>query len=297
MENTDQAKQQLLEKYKSMGIPAPISTAGLATTPTDIALAKGATGGKSEMLLKLEAIRKGANRNVFKTFIEKAEPGAVTHPSAPPASIPVHRGGGGAPQQVKKVALETFAPVAKTREELEVERMLNGGGGYSQPAVVYNPENPQAAPTQQQLYEAQIPTTEAYGPPPTVDYQQKLAARLRDKFGVSLQPKQIAETQQNEGNLLSETFVKRQIAELEDRMPDMIMDISEKISKIMVEKFAKEIAEEAAKKTVIKIISEFAKSGKNIIVETNRVKQAEVVSKDKVKIGGKVYKLTEVKEV
>jgi hypothetical protein len=63
---------------------------------------------------------------------------------------------------------------------------------------------------------------------------------------------------------------------------------------LVVEK-ATQVATEIAKKTVKQIILEFAKSGKEILVESDRIKKAEIVAKDKVKINGKLYKLTEIK--
>ena len=278
-------KEELAEKYKKMGIPMPLPTNEIATTPSQIAEAKG-----NPMWAKLEAIKKGANKGTFQNIIAKSE--KITHPNAPPPSMPVNKKTGQQPV-TKSVALESFQ-VAKTKEDYEIERML-GGGGYSEPSVVYNPQNPQAPPTQQQLYEAQIPNTEAYGPPSSMDYQTKMAERLKEKYGVQLQPKANAVVQQSQSGLINEAYVKKELHELEDRMQDMIMDVAETFAKKMVEEFATKIARETAKDTVKKIIIELAKSGKNIIVESNKVKQAEVVAKDKVKIGGKIYKLTEVK--
>ena len=125
---------------------------------------------------------------------------------------------------------------------------------------------------------------------PTIDYK----AKLEEKYGVTLPQKQINQDVQQE-NLMSNSFLMKKLNELENRMQDMAMDVAERIAQKIVAEQAGEIAKEVAKDTVGKIIVEFAKSGKQILIETSKVKKAEIVAKDKVKIDGKVYKLTEVK--
>ena len=79
----------------------------------------------------------------------------------------------------------------------------------------------------------------------------------------------------------------------------MVMDVSEQIALKLINEMTSEIATEVAKKTAIQttknIILEFGKNGKSILVETAKIKKAEIVADNKVKIDGKFYKLTEIK--
>ena len=57
-----------------------------------------------------------------------------------------------------------------------------------------------------------------------------------------------------------------------------------------------EVATEISKRMIKTVLVEYAKSGKGIIMESKTVRKAEIVDRNKVKIGGKVYKLIPVKE-
>lgn len=53
-----------------------------------------------------------------------------------------------------------------------------------------------------------------------------------------------------------------------------------------------EIALETSKKMIKQVILEYVKEGKDIIVESKTIKKAEIIAKNKIKIDGKVYKVT-----
>jgi hypothetical protein len=107
---------------------------------------------------------------------------------------------------------------------------------------------------------------------PVTDYRQKLEERLSKKMS------------SNETNPYLKNSLSAKNASLqEEQIVEMVSELSKKI------------AAETAKETVKKIILEFAKSGKEILVESTKIKKAEIVAKDKVKIDGKIYKLVELK--
>lgn len=108
--------------------------------------------------------------------------------------------------------------------------------------------------------------------PPMTNYRQKLEERLNKKTVTN-----------GENPYLKNSLASKNISLQEEQIVEMVSELSKKI------------ASETAKETVKKIILEFAKSGKEILVESTKVKKAEIVAKDKVKIDGKIYKLVEVK--
>jgi hypothetical protein len=66
-------------------------------------------------------------------------------------------------------------------------------------------------------------------------------------------------------------------------------DLNKRISEI-----SREISKEVSKKMIKSVLLEYAKDGQGLIVETEKVKKAEIVNKNTVKIGGKLYKLTPI---
>jgi hypothetical protein len=117
------------------------------------------------------------------------------------------------------------------------------------------------------------PVGDIYGAQPTVDYKAAIEDRVGQKYPIK----------ESNNPYLKNSVAAQQLTIQEER-----------IEQLIVEKATK-VATEIAKKTVKQIILEFAKSGKEILVESDRIKKAEIVAKDKVKINGKLYKLTEIK--
>lgn len=107
---------------------------------------------------------------------------------------------------------------------------------------------------------------------PVTDYRQKLEERLNKKMSSS-----------ESSPYLKNSLAAKNVSLQEEQIVEMVSELSKKI------------ASETAKDTVKKIILEFAKSGKEILVESTKIKKAEIVAKDKVRIEGKLYKLTEIK--
>lgn len=115
---------------------------------------------------------------------------------------------------------------------------------------------------------------DVYGNQPTVDYKSAIEDRVGKKYQIK----------ESNSPYLKSSFAAQQMTLQEER-----------IEQLVIEK-ATQVATEIAKKTVKQIILEFAKSGKEILVESNKIKKAEIVAKDKVKINGKLYKLIAIKE-
>lgn len=111
---------------------------------------------------------------------------------------------------------------------------------------------------------------EDYGANDSIDIRARLRARLESKQ---------SESQSSFGSGIS-SGINLTEAELTEK----IMEIST------------EVATEISKRMIKTVLVEYAKSGKGIIMESKTVRKAEIVDRNKVKIGGKVYKLIPVKE-
>lgn len=279
-------KEQLAEKYRKMGIPMPISQAEMNES------ANVRRGGNKDMLSKIEMIRKGAKKNDFKSIIQKVEGGGIVNKNIHqdiPVSKPGQKGQNG--QNVKTVAVENYRPEGGSSEALEAERIMFGGSSSVPERVVSQP--------QQTAHGVQPSIDENYGPP--VDWRQKIQDRFKVDVISDLPSKhnQPVESTRQEG-FLNNSVMQKKLNELENRMQDMAIEVAEQMAVKVVNEMVAEIATEVSRKTAIettkKIILEFGKAGKQILVETSKVKKAEIISKDKVKIEGKIYKLTEVKE-
>jgi hypothetical protein len=104
--------------------------------------------------------------------------------------------------------------------------------------------------------------------PQNVDIRSRLQQRLSEK--------------QSEVNVESQ-FPQQNFAQpvLENQLTDA--ELTEKIT---------EVAKKVSKDMIKNVIMELSKSKGGLIVESKNVKKAEIVAKNKVKIDGKVYKLT-----
>jgi hypothetical protein len=71
-----------------------------------------------------------------------------------------------------------------------------------------------------------------------------------------------------------------------------VLHMTEEEFKKKVISISKQVAEIVSKQMIKNVIIEYAKAGQDIIVESKKIKKAEIVDKNKVKIDGKVYKLT-----
>lgn len=284
-------KEERAKKFKSMGIPQPIPQ-GLVEEA-----ARTATGGKDAMS-RLDQIRRGALKKDFQKIISKVESGTIVHPSAHqeiPTGAASKAANGQQPQQkFKAPALETFdQPRVVVNEATEAESIMYGNSSRQ-------PQYQQEYQEPQQYNEAHVPASDEFGyGPPAVDYHKKLEQKLNVTLPVRKHENPNVQQPAQDRSVMNNTLFMKKLTELETRMQDMVMDVSEQIALKLINEMTSEIATEVAKKTAMettkRIILEFGKQGKHILIESAKVKRAEVVAADKVKIDGKVYKLTEVK--
>ena len=298
--------QARAQKYKAMGIPQPIAKQDLEESVA----VSNSYASPTDAMSRLEQIKRGALKKDFQKIITKVESGTIVHPESFQA-MPANRGSvrpQNQPQKKSAPPLVGFAPerTSGDNEALQMEQMLYGGGGNQraqrqqnyyedqgyQPGLHYEQEEPQVQPQYpQQRRNEEIISEDIYAPP-ALDYK----AILEERFGVAKKNKQVVQEQAAPTN---NALIMKKLNELEKRMTKMVMDVSEQIALKLINEMTSEIATEVAKKTAIQttknIILEFGKNGKSILVETAKIKKAEIVADNKVKIDGKFYKLTEIK--
>lgn len=267
MSDQNAINEERARKFKEMGIPVPMA-------PIDPSSMKN-LNADPDKLKKLEAIRNGAKRGEFKEILSKAEPKALFTP----LPTPKNKQNPNAPKAEIVVPIKDFAPVNKGDAEARLmESALFGedprAAAYAEPAY----ESVNEANISNRRPERIVPAEVSVNDDPHgTGFLQNFKARMAEKGLAAKKPiaspgiKVVQPPQ-----LRQAASVGMSEAELERKITDIATDVS---------------------KTIIKrVISEYVKDGSGIILESDRVKKAEIVGKGVVKIAGKLYKLTPVKE-
>ena len=230
MSNKGDTKKEMMDRFKSMGIPTPVKPITNPQVPSK----------NPEMASKMDQIRNGAMAANFKQFIDKAE-----KTSSMPTTIPVPKVGKNPNEKAKNVPqLSSFSPKSNPQASM-IEAMMYGGS---------------SAPTTQMTANSEVGD---FGPQ-NVDIRSKLQQRLAAKQNEVNNSEYVPQTNYSETQLTD--------AELTEK----ITEVAKKVSKDMIKN----------------VIMELSKTKGGLIMESKNVKKAEIVAKNKVKIDGKVYKLT-----
>lgn len=230
MSNKGDTKKEMMDRFKSMGIPTPVKPITNPQVPSK----------NPEMASKMDQIRNGAMAANFKQFIDKAE-----KTSSMPTTIPVPKVGKNPNEKAKNAPqLSSFSPKSNPQASM-LEAMMYGG--YS-------------APTTQMTTNSEVGD---FGPQ-NVDIRSELQQRLAAKQNEVNNSEYVPQTNYSETKLTD--------AELTEK----ITEVAKKVSKHMIKN----------------VIMELSKTRGGLIMEGKNVKKAEIVAKNKVKIDGKVYKLT-----
>lgn len=228
MSDKGNSKQEMLERFKNMGIPTPMKPVQNPQAPAK----------NKEMASKMDQIRNGALRGNFQKFIEKSEKTSVA-----PVNLPVPKVGKKPSEQTQaSPALKSFAP--KNSQASMYESVLYG----DTPSSNYSQNSGSAGDVTD------------FGPT-HVDTRARLRERI-EKRQNDFQTNEFAQEGYANGINLTEA------------------ELNEKITNI-----AKEVSKEMIKHVML----EMSKKNGGIIVESKTVRKAEIVGKNKVKIGGKTY--------
>lgn len=254
-----QLKEERLKKFKGMGIPAPMA-------PVDPALLKN-INADPEKLKKLDAIRNGLKKNEFIAFIGKSTP-TKQFESVP---TPKQRKNPNAPKAVDVPEIKAFSPDKSSSSEAE----LLEGAMYGETTSRPNPYSERVA---------EETSNQGYTPIPRIVQEESNDDPTGSRF--------IAEFKSRmRSTASSRPTEKIQVVERTQQRQSGLSITEEELNKKIVE-----LATQVSKNMIKRVISESAKSGSGIILETDKVKKVEIVGNGVVKMNGKLYKLTPVKE-
>lgn len=180
------------------------------------------------------------------------------HGGFEPIPIPQKKTRGREPQQVTPEP-ERSAPI--NSEADMIEKMFFGGGGHS--GVVSGRDYDMGARTE---FSAD-------------DIQARLMQKLSEK-----------------GNNVVPTYNVKSYDVPKQGEINPYLTLSEADFKKKIISISKQVSETISKRIIKEALVEYAKAGNIIINETDKIKKAEVVDEETVKIDGKLYKLTPVKK-
>ena len=229
-------------------------------TPIDPALLKNANADPDK-LRKLDEIRNGLKKNEFRAFIDKSTP-TKQFEEVP---VPKAKKNPNAPKS-QTPEIKSFSPDSSSSSEASLlERAM-----YGETSNPYTENRKSDSSNQAYSPVPRIMQEEANDDPNGSRFLSEFKSRMRS----SASAKPFVKTSQSSQNIQNGFVISEE--ELEER----IVSISTQVSKDMIKK----------------VMTESIKSGSGIILETDKVKKAEIVGNGIIRLGGKLYKLTPVKQ-
>lgn len=297
-ENANALRIQRMQKFQSMGIPTPQAP--------QVAISTVHTIKDPRMLEIFNAVKSGAKRKEFSKIVHQGEKPlpASQHLNRQQQARQAGRNGNQpeSTRPINKVELFQEAPVFNN-DLAEAERILNGD--FDTPRRPANPANPnQLPPVDRQGLTYENMNDGDNGARFTNEFKTKFHSTLQEKQrNVQYQQpavnpqhgytQQYQPQPQNVQYPNSPIIQSGMIVISEEDLKKKIINYSSQICKKIVEQVINtEIAQ------VKKLLTEFVKQqgGKGTITETATIKKAEIVGNNSIKMNGKIYKLTEVKE-
>lgn len=259
--------EERLRKFKEMGLPEPMA-------PIDPSTVQAPVKNK-DFAAKLAALKSGNKRAELNTFIEKAERQAGFVPLEVPA--PKHQRvaeGQQRPIDPRKPKTPELKTHAATGPSFDLyERALYGDDRAA--VAVQNPNEPDPfsdnyVRASQVVAPSRGYTSDVEDSP--VNFFDAIKQKLAEKNSRAAQTQRIQES----GN------------------PQRIAAPKQQFDEEQIREYITEISSDVCKKLIKKFMTEYFASEQNIIKESDKVKKAEVVRDDIVKIDGKFFKLQPV---
>jgi len=283
-EQVRSAQQKKLELFKKNGYPMP-------TAPV-------VPSGNPLILNKIQQIKMGLKKNEFADIIHKE----VQDPTLP-LPVPLNKNRqqqkqrpGMPPQKAAGPPppdLFSAAPMV-SNELMEVERLLGMDNpspaarpqAYGQPGLIGAgnrlPEMPQAS-DEEGIYAAQEVKSKFYS---TLQEKQ---ARMQQP--PAYMPENTApQYYPQQGMAPQQPYVQPYPYQAPMLPAGMVMVNEEDLKKKIIN-ISTQVAKKISEQMIKSVLSEYLKQSKNTIVESEKIKKAEVVGENVVKIDGKVYKL------
>jgi len=275
MSEQNAINEERLKKFKNMGIPIPMA-------PIDPGSMKN-LNADPEKLKKLEAIRNGAKKGEFKEIISKAEPKKM--PGFAPLPTPKQKPNPNAPKSEIAVPLKSFTPASSADAEA---RLLEGALFGEDPRATAYSEPIQSSGEDRRIPSRESLLQEEYDSDPHgTEFLHNFKARMASK-GFS-KPIANASSGIQVVNPIQQTHTRQAVPTMSEvALEQKIIEVATVV--------ATDIANTVSKTMIKQVLAEYAKQSGGLIIESDRVKKAEIVGKGVVKISGKLYKLTPVKE-
>lgn len=261
----EQLKEIRKQKLQQLGYPIPLDKPAFMPQVTNVKDPK--------MLSKIEQIRQGKHRQEFAQFRSQTGEAPKHNPNQrqipPPQQLP---GGpaGNIPSQPGKVAPPPLLEFTAGRsQELEfLERDL-----------------------------ATTPTTSSYVPgmPATVEDGGKgFVDNIRQKFHSNMQQKRMQEQTVFEQPYTQPVYTQQPVMQQIPALQSGMMLINEEDLKKKIINISKQVAKQISEQMIRAVLTEWTKTNKNPIVENDRIKKAEILGNNLVKIDGKTFRLEQV---
>ena len=256
-------QEQKIKRFKEMGIPVPLQ-------PIDPSLAKPPVKNL-DFAAKLEALKNGQKRDIVENFIAKE--GSTKEFQAMEISTKNNKRNPNVPNQAQKPAiapppLQDFSSNKSGGDFSSYEKSLLGVD-ESSPYEKSVSKNNFQKPNPRNLTESILPDPD--GSHFINDFKNQLRERVEKKtMGISENF-----TPQNNNSIPDGYSLIN-----EDELKKKIINISSQV----------------AKKVMTTVLTEYEKSKKNTIVESTNIKKAEIVGKNVVKIDGKLFNISPIKQ-
>lgn len=269
------AQQRKLELFQKNGYPMPVQPAVQAGNPA--------------ILNKIQQIKAGLKKNEFKDIIQKE----VHNPMAPMPPVPTSKN-----RQAKKPVAPAGAPPPElfsaaplmSEELLEAERLL----GFDSPSPARtSPTSGGMVGVGNRMPDLQQATDEE-GIYAAQEVKAKFYSTIKEKQAqmqapVAYMPESAHPQYYQQPVAVPPTYVQPTYAV--PALPPGTIMINEEDLKKKIINISTQVAKKISEQTIKSVLNEYLKQTKNTIVESERIKKAEVVGENVVKIDGKVYKL------
>ena len=249
--------EERLKKFQEMGIPIPMKP--MQPPPSSLRT-------NSPKFNIIEQIKSGAKKAEIDNFIQKSSPNQKFQEI--PVSKPKY--GGQKKQQpdqnIPQVKTFQSGEGAGSSQAKQIEQMLYGGT-----SSVTAPSTETAPGTQNVTLDE--------------NYLNNVPQRdIRSAFNQRMQAK---------GTVPAQQTTEQQVTQ-QTEMGSHVLSMTEEEFKKRVIGISKAVSKKVSADMIKKIILEYVKSGQDIIVESKSTKKAEIIGKNKVRIEGKIYKLTPI---
>jgi len=267
----EQLQMAKMQKLQAMGLPIPLPKPAGQQSVRNVK--------NPAAMSKLEEIKRGANKNFFKKVelisdgvmpdkIDKVLSSMESKPNSPSG----HKQGVSAPID------EGLPPIKPLPSEFKnIEDELYGNSNKPGTSVIGNPYQQGPISEEQAIYNAQAIKNKFFA---TVEQKQAAALAQQQQF-----------VQQPYIPPVALPTIPVAVATTTPNIHSGMYLIDEEDLKKKIISISSQVAKKISEQTIKTVLSEYLKISKNTIVETEKIKKAELVGENTVKIDGKVYKL------